>query len=160
MDLSQSAILTESGHFVGEKWVRLNEILQDYDPYLELHWIPTDKRSKDNQAPYRIVHNHPNKPAYVITHANETDDPVKIFASIIAGDNWKNNVLARLDAENAAKEIFEKKKQLEELEESHDLAHFLMVRGPNYTTIRDPKTGDRIKLDSQRNRINNNPRIF
>lgn len=153
MDLSQSAILTESGHFVSEKWARLNEILQDYDPYLELHWIPTDKRAVGNEAPYRIIHNPPNNPAYVVTHAKETDDPVTIFASIIGGDNWKNNVLAKLEAQNAAQEIFDKKKQLDELEESADLAHYLLVRGGNYVTIRDSKSGELVKLDSQRNRI-------
>lgn len=157
MDLRSSAILTESGHFVNENWAHLSELLQRFDPYLELHWIPTDKRTTDERHPYRIVHNPPptsRMAPYVVMHCAENDQPQEILARIIAGDNWHNDVQAKLDARIVAERLFQRKKHLDELEASADLAHFLLVRAGNYTTIRDPKTNELIKFDSHRFRMN------
>lgn len=157
MDLRDSAILTETGHFVSEKWARLNELLQQFDPELELHWIPSDKRIADEKYPYRIIH-RPSATSrmapYVVMHCRETDQPQEIFAQIISGDSWKNDVQARMDARAKADRIFQRKQHLDELAESADLVHFLLVRAGNYTTIRDPKTNELIKFDSHRFRMN------
>lgn len=156
MDLSQSAILTESGHFVSEKWAYLNELLQGFDSCLELHWIPTDKRMTDEKYAYRIVHNPPptsRMAPYVVMHCRETDSPQEIFAQIIAGDNWNTDVQSRLDARIKSQQLFLKKKHMDELAESADMVHFLLKRAGNYTTIRHPQTGELIKFDAQRFRM-------
>jgi len=156
MDLRNSALLTETGHFVSENWSHLNELLQGFDPGLELHWIPTDKRMTDEKYPYRIIHRPPatsSMAPYIVMYCRETDSPQEVFAKIIAGDNWKTNVQAQLDARITAQRLFERKKQLDEMAEAADLAHFLLVRGGNYTTIRHPKTNELVKFDSHRFRM-------
>ncbi len=155
MDLSDSALLTEEGYFVSEKWVRLNELLTAFDPDLELHWIPTDKRSTDDKYSYRIIHRPPptsRMAPYVVMYASETDSPEEVFARIIGGDSWRHDVNARLESRNKAHEIFMRKKHLDELAESADLVHFLLKRAPNYTTIHD-RNGSLIKLDANRFRM-------
>lgn len=156
MDLRSSVVLSESGHFISEKWAHLNELLQGFDPYLELHWIPTDKRITDEKHPYRIVHNPPptsRMAPYVVMYARETDSPEEIFARIIAGDNWRSDVQARLDARIKSQELFNRKKHLDEMAESADLAHFLLMRAGNYTQIRMP-SGELVKFDAHRFRMN------
>lgn len=154
MLLNDSVVVSEQGYFVSEKMMLLGRILQDYDPYLYLEWIPTDKRlATDNSAPYRVVHYPPGKPAYVVLYANETDVPEHILARVISGDNTIDNPIVRMDMQNAASELFRLKKWQEELEERTDKFHFLFTsRSKNYVTMKDEKTGEKIKLDSERRR--------
>lgn len=155
MDLRNSVILTEQGYFVSEKWARLNELLQSFDEYLELHWIPTDKRIVDEKNCYRIIHNPPptSKMApYVVMYAKESDEPEELLARIISGDNWNGDVQGRFDARIKAKELFRKKAYEDELREASDLAHFLLIRAGNYTTIRN-SNGELVKFDSHRFRL-------
>jgi hypothetical protein len=155
-NIANSAILTDSGYFVSENMMRLNEILQDYDPYLSLEWIPTDKRAATDGPPYRIMHYPPNKPAYVVMHITEVEsnNPQLILAKLFAGDNWNKNVLKTIEAKEVADKIFRLKEQTEEMEERHDMAHFLLTnRSKNWVTWKDPDTGDKVKLDDQRRRV-------
>lgn len=151
-DNTNYPVLTDANYFVGEKWVRLNEILTDYDPYLELHWIPPDKRATEDKNPYVIIHNIPGKQPYRVMFAKETDDPVHVFAKILASDGKHHHVLNELEKINQAQEIFDTKKRLEDMEEAKSQVNFL-ITGKNYVTMRDEKSGELIKYDSLRRRI-------
>ncbi len=154
LNLANSAILTESGVFVSENMVRLNEILQDYDPYLELHWIPPkDRVAADNTPPYRIIHCPPGKQAYVVMHITEVEanNPQEILARLFAGDNWGKNVLADLEYRDTAAKAFMLKQHAEQMEESHDKFHFLFntSRSKNYVNWVD-RNGNKVKLNEYR----------
>lgn len=145
----------EAGSFVSSKLQRLAEILQDYDEFLELRWIPPAARTDvDISRPYCVVHSPPDKKSYVVMYFNESDDPENILAQIFAGDNWKSgNVLKRLEAQDAAVKAFELKSQIEADLESADMAHFLMTsRSKNYVKWKDRTTGEVVKLDESRRR--------
>lgn len=155
MLLDNSTVVSEDGYFVSEKMMTLAQILQDYDPYLSLEWIPTDKRvANDNAAPYRIVHTPPGRPPYVVMFAYETDVPEHILARIFENDNTRGNPVARMDLRNAAVELFRLKKWHDQLEESTDKAHFLLTRrSKNYVNMVDEVTGEKYKLDAHRFRM-------
>lgn len=146
-------VMTEEGHFVSDKWLRLNEILGDMDPFLELRWIPPKNRSNvDKSKPYAIVHNPPMKPAYTIMFAGDNDDPVDILARLWAGNTAKNDVQAVLDAKEAASKAFEMKKKMDEAEEAADQIHFLATnRSPWFAKHKLPN-GQVVKLDTQTGR--------
>jgi len=136
---------SKEGYWIDENYARLAEVVKDYDPALELRWIPTDKRTRDDKKPYVIVDTRNEIP---VLFANELDTPVDILAKLFEGDSSKNDVLKSLDCRNAATEVLAKKEWLEKLEESHDYAEFL-IKSPLNTVI--GKDGD--KFDSNRRKV-------
>src|SRR3954463_6866390 len=96
-------VVTNDGQWVDGHYARLAEVIQDYDEYLELQWIPPGQRSEeaDKKNPYRIIDSrHGN----VVMFASDLDTPQSILARLWSADNGQGNVLERLDAENAAAE--------------------------------------------------------
>lgn len=149
------AIYSEEAQcFVSSKLQRLGEILQDYDPYLTLRWIPVNARSSEDSLPYCVVHESPGAKSYVVKYFGELDEPEDILAQIFSGDNNKGNVLNKLEAKNAAAEAFRLKEQMDAELEAADMFHFLMTsRSNNYVLWKDRTTGERVKLDSNRRRV-------
>lgn len=143
----------EVGCFISSKFQRLAEILQDYDPTLEMRWIPPGSRESTDTRPYCIVHSLPGKPPYVVMYFGELDNPEDILAKIFAGDNNQGNVLSKLETANAAAEAFRLKEQMDQDLESADMFHFLMTnRSKNWVNWKDRDTGEKVKLDSKRRR--------
>lgn len=147
----------EAGCFVSSTLQRFAEILQDYDPYLELRWIPPNLRSDaDRSLPYCIVHSPPGQQPYVVKYFGEDANPEELLARLFAGDTWVHgNAMTRLENLEKAKRAFELKMQMDAAEESADMFHFLMTnRSNNYVKWKDRDTGKIIKLDTDRRRVN------
>lgn len=144
----------EAKCFVSSNMQRLGEILQDYDPYLTLRWIPPNLRTSEDSLPYCIVHEISGQKPYVVKYFSELDNPQDILAQIFAGDNKNGSVLDKLEAQNAAQYAFELKERMDAAEESADMFHFLMTnRSKNWVNWKDRATGEKIRLDSKRRRI-------
>ena len=109
-----------NGHFVSEKQVRINEILTDYDPNLQLQWIPPNERNHENK-PFRVVHFPPGKPAYLVCTADEADE--RLLAQVFEADQ-KNSPqkLSYIENYNRALELTRAKEAEEARAEDHDLA--------------------------------------
>lgn len=119
--------LPENGHFISEKQRRINEILRDYDPTLELQWIPPGDRSADDVA-FRVVHRPPGRPAYVVLTASECDE--RLLARVFESDQQtaaqrhggNGNLLNFIDNYNAALELVREKEAHEKRQEAHELS--------------------------------------
>jgi hypothetical protein len=109
------------GHFISAKVSRVVELIREYDHHLDVKWVPPDQRG-------------PNDPAFAITERLgdgrevvafyvDTEDHFDegVLARIYMGDNTKNDVQARVTAQNAAAEAVRHAKQREELEEYYSL---------------------------------------
>lgn len=120
---------TDDGRWVSEEFERLARVIKDYDEYLELRWIPPEHRTRDDKEPFAIVDTRTN---YTVLHANELETPASILGRLFSADNKHGNVLDRVEANNTAVEVLEKKKQLDEWEEMHDVAGFLYSSNKNY----------------------------
>lgn len=108
------------GHFVSEKQVRINEILHDYDPSLQLQWIPPDKRSSQDLA-FRVVCFPPGKPPYLVLTAEEADE--RLLARVFEADQASSpNKLNYIDNYNNALELMKAKQSQEKRMEDHELA--------------------------------------
>ena len=145
-------VVADDGSWVNEKFAQLAEIIKDYDPYLELQWIPPGQRDEeaDKKNPYRIVDSRSN---YIVMHASELDTPESILARLWGADNTRGNVLESLDAHNAAAEAFKLKSRMDEEEMKKDFATWLIGTKQNFIHATNPLTGEKLKLDDQLRRI-------
>lgn len=108
------------GHFVSEKQVRINEILREYDPSLQLQWIPPNKRSSQDLA-FRVVCFPKNRPPYLVCTAEEADE--RLLARVFEADQANSpNKLNFIDNYNAARELMIAKQAEEQRMEDHQLA--------------------------------------
>lgn len=139
-------IPSETGHWVSEDFERLASVIKDYDFNLELRWIPTDKRTREDKKPYVIMDTLSNTP---VLFASELDTPVDILERLFMADNGKGNVLSKIDARNNAQQAMNMKAQMDIYEELHDMAGFLMGNKSKHYV----KMGNGVKLDDQRRRM-------
>lgn len=109
---------------VDENFARLAEIIENYDPNLELRWIPPEHRDEKDVAPWMVVECR-NGAEYPVLRAGPYVTAEEILAKVFNSDNANSNVLDELEAHNRAIEAFEQKRLLEKLEEAHDEAKFL-----------------------------------
>jgi hypothetical protein len=103
-----------------EKHRRVNELIQAYDPYLELHWIPPGSRGPYDIAPWAVVHAPPGVEPYTVFFAEDADE--RMLARIMRSDNARGNVLNQMEAMNLAAEALKRKQQQEEMQELHEIA--------------------------------------
>lgn len=124
---------TNDGHFISERQRRVNEILQDYDPTLELQWIPPGQRNEKDE-PFRVIQVPPGKPPYLVCTAQEADE--RLLATVFQADarNHSGSLLNFLDAYNSAREIYHAKIDEEKRQEAHELAA-AVIRNPKSSYI-------------------------
>lgn len=132
-DLGLAYVPTETGHFVSERHARISEIISDYDPTLELAWIPPENREPGDQ-PFAVIHRPVGAPAYVVCYSDDPDE--RLLARVFSMDNIKNDVWSQLEYERAAYEALELKRKMEEMEEAHDLSRSIL-RSPKATYRHD-----------------------
>lgn len=122
--------LTDDGHiyfpsndgtFISEKQRRINEILQDYDPQLQLQWIPPGRRN-DKDEPFRVVCYPKNGHPYLVCTALEADE--RLLATIFTSDQKRRSegLLQWLDNYNGAKKLYNEKVNQERRQEQHEMA--------------------------------------
>lgn len=153
--MSDPAVYSEeAGAFVSSKIQRLAEILKDFDPTLELRWIPPALRSGEDTLPYAVFHNPLVGQPYTVFYFSEQDDPADVLARVFTGDSARGDILSKIEAKEAAQKAFQYKEYLDEMEEAADQMHFLMTsRSKNYVNWKDLRTGKVVKLDSSRRRV-------
>lgn len=141
---------TPDGRWVSEKYERLASVINDYDPNLELRWIPPEHRTREDKKPYCIVHKNPqNGHEYIVFHASEQDSPEQILAKLWTNDTAKNDTMAYLDSLDAARQALEMKERMDIAEARQDFVNWLMDTEKNFINTRNPFTGEMLKLDSQ-----------
>lgn len=145
-------IVTDDGTWVSETFHRLAEIVKDYDPYLEMAWIPPGQRSTEEEKknPYLI---RDTRSDYIVMFISERETPEGILERLFMADNKHGSVLDRMEARNAAQEVLRLKEKLDEEELKKDFAAFLIGSKQNYIKTKNPITGETLKLDDQLRRI-------
>lgn len=110
--------------WVSAEFQNLAEVLYDYDPDLSLEMIPLPEWDNliDKSKIFRVVDTKRNK---IVLYADSLSSPSDILARIWSMDQSKNNVVANLDAKNAAIEALEMRRRLDELEAQKDFSMFV-----------------------------------
>lgn len=109
----------EGGYFVSEKHARIAEIISEYDPTLELAWIPPERRDPGDK-PFAVVHRPVGQPEYVVCYADDCDE--RLLARVFSMDQNKTDVWSDLEANNAAAKALQLKKSMEDMAEAHDIS--------------------------------------
>jgi hypothetical protein len=127
------------GHFVSQKQVRINEILTDYDPKLQLQWIPPNKRSSEDLA-FRVVCFPSNGyPPYLVCTAEEADE--RLLAKVFEADQANSpNKLNYIENYNRALELTKAKEDEEARQEAHAMAAAL---------IRNDKSSYKVRINGE-----------
>lgn len=108
------------GHFVSQKQVRINEILQDYDPSLQLQWIPPSDRSSTDLA-FRVVCFPLGHAPYLVCTAEEADE--RLLAKVFEADQrYSSNKLSFIENYNRARELVIAKSEEEQRQQDHEIA--------------------------------------
>lgn len=81
-----TVILSEFGA-LPVKAQRITEILQDYDPTLELRWIPPKDRNSFDTEPFAVWHNPVGLPSYMIMTLKEDQLDHRVLAAIFNANN-------------------------------------------------------------------------
>lgn len=129
--------------WVSERFSILAEIVQEYDPALELRWIPPANRTRDDKKPYVVVDTRTN---YPVQYASELDNPQEVLISIIQSDNRNECVLTRLEASEAANRLFQMKEWNNKLEEAYEEVKFLMKSPLNWIDFNGKKLDDQRRI--------------
>lgn len=140
----------EDGHFVNQKQRRVAEILKDYDPTLQLQWIPPGSRNEKDE-PFRVVCFPPNGYPYLVCTAMEADE--RLLATVFSADGAKKggNLLSWLDNYNSAQEIYNAKINHERRLEMHEMAKSVIRNDKSFYRIRTAG-GEIVDLERPRDR--------
>lgn len=118
-------LATEQG-FISAKHQRVAEIINEYDPDLELAWIPPNQRDPlDAGKEFAVMHTK-NGNRYVAMFVKEEEVDERLLARLWSADERNGNVLNKLDAMNAAVEAMRLKEQMEQEEARADLARHIL----------------------------------
>ncbi len=136
-------ITTDDGQWVDETFERLARVVKDYSPQFELRWIPPDQRETnlERQSPYVVFDNASQTP---IMFASGVESATDILERLFDMDNTKGDVLARMEARNAANKAMELAEQLDRAEERQEYMAFLIGTKKNYINL-----GGGRKVDDQ-----------
>lgn len=123
IDLGDVYVPSEDGGFISEKHARISEIINDYDPNLELAWVPPDKRQPGDK-PFAVICRPPMQPAYVVFYSDDCDE--RLLGRLFSMDSNNGNVLDAIESNNAALELIKFKKDMDEREEKLELSKAIL----------------------------------
>lgn len=97
------------------------QIIEDYEPTLELQHIPPESLFP-GQRPYRIICKPGTSPDYVVMYSDTCDQ--RLLERLFKADNTRTNVLTDLEAHEMATKLMSYKRWMEENESAADqMAH-------------------------------------
>lgn len=141
--LDQVGVPCTDGSFVSERAARIVEIIRDYDPALEVEWIPREHRLPGDNA-VRIVDTRLSGLARVVmSFPDESHLDERVLERLFLADGTKHDVVARLEAQNAAARAVELKRELEVREEGKDLMLYAL-RSPRVRYSFTTKSGKKV----------------
>jgi hypothetical protein len=134
-------IPTDDNRWVNADFERLARNIKEYNPDLELRWIPPEHRTREDKAPYIVVDTKINQS---VLHANELDTPTEILTRLYLADSKNGSVLDRIEAHNLAVLNLQMQEWIDEREDMMDQARFLFFSPLNTVRFNGKK------LDHQR----------
>jgi hypothetical protein len=106
------------GAFVSETQRRVAEIIKDYDPYLELAYIPPESRGLDDYGKeFAVIHRPPGREPYYVFFAGKDEIDERLIARLFMNDQTRGNVMNMLEAHENARQVLDMKRKMEEAEE-------------------------------------------
>lgn len=116
--------MTDVDNWVSREFQILAQTIYEYDQNLEFEMVPFSEHHKliDKSKVFRIIDNRNGK---IVLYADSLSNPQQILARLFSMDQAKGDVVARLDAENAAAEALRLQAIIEQREEQKEFFLFL-----------------------------------
>lgn len=114
-----------SGQALSQQHMRIAEIIKDYNPELELAWIPPKDRTAFDSRPFAIIHNSPNG-RYVVGTFTEAEMDHRIIQHLFNHDARRRDILSDMEREEAAKELLRLKEMQDVAEERHAMGRAMI----------------------------------
>lgn len=130
-----------NGQFVNQKVRQVVDAIRDYEPEIEVQYIPQSART-EGQAAYRLIHRPVGRDPYVMfTVRRDEDFDSRVLQKIIANDN-RNGVtsISELDAYDAAQKAVAHQAYLDRVEEANDIAFHVLRTNKNTYKVNDHLT--------------------
>lgn len=127
----------ESGYLLSEKHIRIAQLIKEYDPNLELMWIPPEDRSSNEPQldTFCIAYRSHTGDINVVRRLVESEVDERLIAWLWQNDMARQNpkdIIARLDAEVEQEKRDREKRHAEIREEARDKANTIL-RSPLHT---------------------------
>lgn len=121
----------ETGHFLSQDHLRIAEIIYDYNPNLELVWIPPENRKEnDTELPFAVRFNPTGEPggpgSYIVFQLKEDEVDHRVLQRLFEADNSKTDVLGALESKEAALRLIEMKKAMDEAAERKEFTQAVL----------------------------------
>lgn len=110
--------------WVSAEFERLAQVINDYDQNLFLEWVPPEHQVNlsDKTKVFRIID---DRTKTIVMYADSLANPVAILEKLWSIDLKHGDVVARMDAHNAAVEALNLKAQMDKREEIMDFVKFI-----------------------------------
>lgn len=135
----------ETGHFLSKDHQRIAQVIHDYDPTLELAWIPPENRTLQDDYPFAVIHRPEGFPPYVVMRLRENEVDHRVISRLWSNDAKNGNVLNAIEKEEAARSALDYLRREEEMEEAREMAAW-MVKAPAGSWMRNPNDTGKIRL--------------
>lgn len=119
----------EDGHWVNEKFARIAEIITDFDPRLQLVWVPPEHRTAFDTKPYGILHTGDDGLQKMIMFIKEEELDERVISQLFLNDTNRHDVLSRLEAQDRAAKVLQMKADMEAAEERQDFIKSVVRSG-------------------------------
>lgn len=138
-------VACDDGTFVSERVQNVVEAIREYDPNIEVQYIPPRLR-EDGDSAFRLTHNEPGREPYTIFYVkDESEFDVRVLKRLIMNDQAKGNTttLSEIEAFEEAKKRLVKQAFRDSIEEANDIAAHVLrsplnkYRIDKNTVIRD-----------------------
>lgn len=104
----------DDGRFISAKVSRIVELIREYDHRLDVKWVPPNMRGANDPA-FAITERLSDGREVVAFYIDSEEDfDERVLARIYEGDNTKNDVQQRVNAQNAAAENSRRARQRDE----------------------------------------------
>lgn len=134
----------ETGHFLSKEHQRIAQVIHDYDPTLELAWIPPENRTLNDTHPFAIIHHPVGQQSYVAMRLKENEVDHRVISRLWSNDAQNGNVLNAIEKEEEARRAVDYLRREEEMEEAREMASW-MVKARHGAKMHLPN-GEKIRL--------------
>lgn len=111
------------GRLISVKIQRVVDAIRDYEPELDVKWIPPEARTNRQLDPaFCVVHNPVGRPSYIMFYVREEDFDERVLYRIIYNDqrNGKQNY-DEFSAWEETQKRLQHQEYLDKLEEAQDI---------------------------------------
>ena len=127
------------GQLISDRVQRIVMAIQEYEPEIEVQWIPDRQAIAEGVPQFKIVHHQPDGHDFILFHVkNEDEFDERVLLRIIENDQRNGKVTYdEYSAWEKTKQLIEKQVYLDALEEAEDIAAHILATHKNTYKVND-----------------------